>query len=209
MSGSTRKMKITSIKQQVKRKDRYAVHVDGKYSFSLGELELINSGLRLGQELNKTELEELEDKAKLDKAYDRALGLVAIRQRSKWEITDYLKRKKYEQEEIENILNKLSRAGYVDDLAFATAWVNNRRLLKPISKRKLIQELRQKRVSSEIINQVLAADETIEAEVLHELVVKKRQQTKYKDDLKLMQYLSRQGYNYGDIKEAMQVESED
>ncbi|HSX52908.1 MAG TPA: RecX family transcriptional regulator [Patescibacteria group bacterium] len=202
-------MKITSIKQQVKRKDRYAVHVDGKYSFSLGELELINSGLRLGQELNKTELEELEDKAKLDKAYDRALGLVAIRQRSKWEITDYLKRKKYEQEEIENILNKLSRAGYVDDLAFATAWVNNRRLLKPISKRKLIQELRQKRVSSEIINQVLAADETIEAEVLHELVVKKRQQTKYKDDLKLMQYLSRQGYNYGDIKEAMQVESED
>lgn len=201
-------MKITSIKQQVKRRDRYAIHVDGKYSFSLGELELINSGLRVGQEITKVELGKLENKAKLDKIYDRTLNYIAIRQRSQWEIEDYLKRKKYDPEEIENILNKLSGLGYVDDMAFARAWVSNRRLLKPISKRRLTQELRQKRVSSDIIDQVLSEDDTIEAEVLSELIAKKRQQSKYKEDLKLMQYLARQGYNYGDIKEALAREDE-
>ncbi len=201
-------MNITSIKQQVKRRDRYAIHVDGKYSFSLGELELINSGLRVGQEITKVELGKLEYKAKLDKVYDRALNYIAIRQRSQWEIEDYLKRKKYDPEEIENILNKLSGLGYVDDMAFARAWVSNRRLLKPISKRRLTQELRQKRVSSDIIDQVLAEDDTIEAEVLGELIAKKRQQSKYKEDLKLMLYLARQGYNYGDIKEALAREDE-
>ena len=197
-------MKITSIKQQVKRTDRYAIHVDNKYEFSLGELELINAGLKVGQELTKTELDGLKDRAKLDKAYDRTLNLIAMRPRSRWEIEDYLKRKKYEPEEIEATIKKLQGSGYINDEAFARSWLSSRRLLKAISKRRLIQELRQKRISDDIIELVMADDETDELSVLSELIAKKRQQSRYQDDLKLMQYLARQGYSYGDIKEAMQ-----
>src|SRR3989344_3242399 len=201
-------MKITSIKQQVHRQDRYAISIDGKYAFSFGESELINNGLRLGQELSAEEVSRLKDTAQLDKLYDRALSYIALRQRSRWELEQYFKRKKSPTPLIELILNKLSVNGYLDDQKFAQAWVNNRHLLKPISHRQLIQELRQKHVPSEIIDQVLAQDETDETEVLKELVAKKRRQTRYRDDLKLMQYLSRQGYNYGDIKEAIQKKSE-
>lgn len=194
-------MKITNIKPQVKRQERYSVYVDQKYTFSLGELELLNCGLRINQELNQKELDQLQDTAKLDKAYDRALNYLAIRQRSEWELRTYLKRKDYEPELIEQILNKLSVHNYIDDKKFATAWVNTRRLLKTTSKRRLQQELRAKRVSNDIIQQVLTEDQTNDQDTLRRLI--ERKQHRYPDKLKLIQYLSRQGYNYDDIKSAI------
>jgi len=193
-------MKITDIRRHVKRGDRYSVYVDGTYLFSFSETGLLNSGLRIGQELTKTEILELKQKATLDKAYDRTLNLISIRRRSEWEISQYLLQKDYGKDTIEIILNTLRKNGYADDFAFAKAWVENRRLLKSTSKRRLELELRQKRIADSTIKEVINADDTDERDVLRELVARKRKQTRYKDDIKLMQYLIRQGYNYGDVK---------
>lgn len=200
-------MKVTDIKQQVKRADRYSIYVDGKYSFPLGEAELLNVGLKIGQEFTEADLEELKNRAVVDKGYDRALNLIMRRPRSGWELRDYLKCKEYSPEAIDQILNKLSKRGFVDDADFARRWVESRRLLKSTSKRRLTQELRQKRVSDEIIQTTLENDETDEQEILRGLIVRKRKQPKYNDDLKLMQYLVRQGYNYGDIKSVLGEET--
>lgn len=196
-------MKITAIKQQVKRSDRFSIYVGEKYAFSLSEAELLKSGLKVNQEFTEAELKELRTKAVIDKGYDRTLNLISHRPRSEWELRDYLKRKDYDQESTEAIIHKLRERGWVDDRNFAERWVANRRLLKATSKRRLSQELRQKRVSDDIIHEVLAADETDEQQVLRDLIERKRQQTKFQDDTKLIQYLSRQGYNYNDIKSAM------
>lgn len=197
-------MKITDIKQQVKRQDRYSIYIDGKYAFSFSENELLSLGLRINQEFSEQELEELKKTAVEDKAYMRALDLLMRRNRSEWELRDYLKRKDYAPEIIDKILNRLHKAGYVDDKKFAAMWVENRRLLKAISKRKLQVELRQKRVADEIIQEVLSEDETDERQVLKDLIAKKRQQTRYQDDQKLMAYLMRQGFNYDDVKSTVQ-----
>lgn len=193
-------MKITNIKQQVKRSDRFSIYVDGIYRFSFGESELLNSRVHINMELTEGVLSDLQQAAELDKAYDRAINFISLRRRSQWEIEEYLKRKEYSPALIDIILNKLSIKNYIDDLAFAKAWVSSRRLLKAISQRKLSLELRAKRVSDEIIRQVISEDETSEADVLADLISRKRKQSRYQDDLKLMQYLARQGYNYGDIK---------
>ena len=193
-------MKITDIKQQVKRQDRYSIYVDGKYVFSFSENELLSLGLRVGQEFDEGELEKLKKSAIEDKAYMRSLDLIMRRQRSEWEVRDYLKRKDYESETVEKIVNRLSNSGYIDDKKFAEAWVNNRRLLKATSKRKLRLELKQKRVSDEVISEVISEDETDERQVLKDLIAKKRSQTRYQDDQKLIAYLMRQGFNYEDIK---------
>lgn len=196
-------MKVTAIKQQERLKDRYSIYIDDKYSFSLSEGGLLNSHLVVGQELDESELANIKADANFDKAYHRSLDLIARRPRSEWELRDYLKRKDYDQGVTEQVMRRLRQTGHLDDLTFAKAWVDNRRLLKSVSKRRLKQELRQKRVNDDVINQVLTEDETDERSVLRELIAKKRQQTRYQDDLKLMQYLSRQGFNYDDIKSAM------
>ena len=199
-------MKITAIKQQVKRADRYSIYLDGKYSFSLGEGELLKLGLHTGQELTEEELGNYQEESSFGKWFDKTLNLLSYRLRSEWELRDYLKRKDCPPEITERILNKLCINGYVNDEQFARRWVENRRLLKATSRRRLAQELKQKRISSEIIDKVLAADkdEVDEREVLKELVEKKR--ARYPDQTKLMQYLARQGYNYDDIKSALHEE---
>lgn len=193
-------MKVTTIKQQVKRADRYSIYVDGKYAFSFSEGELLNSGLRTGLEFDEAGLAELKDRAVQDKAYDRALNRISYRPRSEWEIRDYLKRKDTPEEVVDTIVARLKKHKYLDDQDFARRWVANRRLLKSTSKHRLSQELRQKRVADDIIQQVLSDDETDEQQVLRELIERKRKQLKYQDNLKLMQYLSRQGFSYDDIK---------
>lgn len=196
-------MKITDIKQQVKRQERYSIFVDDKYSFSLSENALMKSGIRIGREYSQAELDELQDTAVLDKAYMRSLDLLSRRARSEWELRDYLKRKDYGPEVIEKIIDRLGEAGYIDDYKFAVSWVESRHLLKNISSRKLWQELKQKRIPDEVINQVLEEDETDELETLKNLVAKKRSQSRYQDDQKLMAFLMRQGYRYDDVKTAM------
>jgi regulatory protein len=200
-------MKITAIKQQVKRQDRYSVFVDGKYAFSLSEGGLIDSRLASGQEIDAAELDKLKRAAGLDKAYGNALRYVAMRPRSEWELQDYFRRKKIDDEAGGEIISRLRALNLVDDLAFARSWVANRRLLKNISKRRLIMELKQKHVPEESIRAVLEEDETNERDQLRALVAKKR--ARYPDRQKFMQYLARQGFGFDDIKSVLAEDQEE
>ncbi|HLZ14372.1 MAG TPA: RecX family transcriptional regulator [Candidatus Saccharimonadales bacterium] len=199
-------MRITAIKQQQKRQDRYSVYVDGKFAFGLSEGALLEQGLASGQEITEVQLAALKKTAGLDKAYGNALRYVAMRPRSEGELADYFRRKGIDEAGGAHIAGRLRNFGLVDDLAFARAWVANRRLLKTTSKRRLGLELKQKRVAGDIITQVLTEDETDERAALQTLIAKKR--VRYPDDQKLMQYLARQGFRFDDIKAALQVEDE-
>jgi regulatory protein len=196
-------MKITSIKQQIKRADRYSIFVEGKYSFSLSEQALLESGLASGRELSAEQVKEFKQLSADDKIYNQALRYVAMRPRSVWEVGFYLERKKASPPLINIILNKLTNIGLLDDEKFAQAFVNDRRLLRPTSRRKITMELRKKHVPDEIIGKVLGEDAGKDRAALHAVIESKRRQAKYQDDIKLMQYLARQGFNYDDIKSAL------
>lgn len=197
-------MKITKISAQVKRPDRFSIFVDEKYSFSLSANQLLEQKLASGDELTEAELKRLKKLSDDDKIYAAALNYIAIRQRSRWEIETYLSRKKADQQLSTQIIEKLENLKLVNDEAFAKAWIENRKLLNPRSYRKLVAELKAKHVPDEIITKVLKKDTEEEREILKMLIAKKRQQTKYKDDLKLAQFLARQGFNYDDIKSLLQ-----
>lgn len=196
-------MNVTAIRQQERLKGRYSVYVDEKYAFSLSADALLDAKLFVGQTLTEKELKDYKRLSEDDKAYGLTLAYVARRIRSRGELHDYFKRKGYDGELSQQITKRLERQGFVDDDKFAEAWVRNRRLLKPVSVRRLQQELRQKHVSEEVIERTLAMDETNELDVLRELIARRRKQPRYQDDLKLMQYLARQGFSYDAIKTAL------
>lgn len=197
-------MKVTGIKQQVKRADRYSIFVEGKYSFSLSESALIDSKLASGQELTKEQVKEYKQLSSDDKLYNQALRYVAMRPRSRWEVEFYLERKNASPPLITSILNKLSIIGLLDDEKLAQAFVNDRRLLRPTSRRKMTAELHKKRVPDEAIDKALGSESQDEQTALKAVIESKRRQVKYQDNLKLMQYLARQGFGYDDIKSALQ-----
>lgn len=193
--------------------DRYSVYVDDAYSFSLSESALIESGIHSGLELTNSEVATYIKLSTDDKLYTRALRYVAMRQKSEWELLFYLERKGADPSLSHSILNKLSNIGLIDDEKYAQSYVNNRLLLRPTSRRKIIMELKKKRIASAVIDQVFSdqdGQETpSEQATLASVIERKRRQTKYQDDQKLMQYLARQGYNYGDIKSALRQDAEE
>lgn len=202
-------MQITGIKQQIKRQGRYSIYVDDAYAFSLSESALLDQKIRIGQEVTASQLQQFKDASRLDKAYNLVLAYVARRPRSEWELRDYFRRKEIDEEAGEQILTRLKNFGYVNDEAFARSWLENRRLLKPISRRRLMLELRQKHVPDDIVRLVLEEDETSDRDTLRQLIERKRRQTRYQDETKLMQYLARQGYGYDDIKSALREGDDD
>jgi regulatory protein len=196
-------MKITAIRPQQKIRNRYSIYCDDRYSFSVSEAMLLEQGLVAGQELTMADLKKYKQLSSDDNSFNRALRYAAIRNHSQWEMEQYLKRKDVSEDQSAVILARLADLGFIDDKNFANSWVENRRLLKPVSRRRLEQELRQKHVNSEIIKAALEEDLTEELTVLKNLVAKKRLQSSYKDNQRLMGYLSRQGFSYDDIKTAM------
>jgi regulatory protein len=201
-------VKITRISQQAKQHNRYSIYVDSLYSFSLSESALLASSLVSGQELTVADVAAYKAASADDKLYGRALRYVAMRPRSTWEIEFYLTRKEATPEMIKLTVTKLTDIGLLDDRKFATSFVHDRQLLRPTSKRKLSLELRKKHIASDIIDEVLRESVSSDGTALQEIVDRKRLQTKYQDDLKLMQYLARQGFSYGDIKSSLRQDDE-
>lgn len=198
-------MKVTAITQQIKNLSRFSVFLDNEYSFSLSQEDLLEAGLRIGDHLDAQQVARFKKMSEDGKLYDRLLGLLAARPRSRGELENYLDRKKTDNHTKNELLGKLEAVNLINDEDFARRWVENRRLLKPISRRKLRQELLQKRIDVRTIDKVIHEDEADELTVLRELVHKKRGLSKFKhDQQKLMQYLARQGFDYSDIKQVLE-----
>lgn len=144
---------ITALSVQKRNKERVNVFLDGEYAFSLSLNAAL--GLKRGQELSQTDIEQLASDDDVLRAYHHALRLLGSRPRSRLEIECYLRQKGYETEAIEGAMIRLVSNRYVDDEAFARSWLNHRERLQPRGVRGLSHELQQKGVEREIIEEVL------------------------------------------------------
>jgi regulatory protein len=197
---------VTAIKRQARvGSTRFNVSLDGSYTFTISDLDLSMSGLRVGQELTPEEAEQLSQNANEAKAYALALRYLGVRVRSRRELTDYLTRKGCESQESEAALERLEGLGLVDDLRFAQAWIADRMAVRPRSRMRLSQELAAKGVSRDIVDIALQELEPErEVSTLKDLIIRKQRSGGYSDPKKLIGYLQRQGYRWDLIKEALQ-----
>ncbi len=194
--------KITKIEQQQKRKDRYSIFVDEKYSFALPDYELVAANIAKGQEISDDELTKLQQLAIGSKVYDKAIHYLSFRPRSIKEVRDHLAGKEIDVNEVEEAIDRLTGHGFLDDKSFAKSWVESRGLLKPSSKRKLVMELRQKGVGAEIIEEILEEiSPNDEIETIKQIAQKKIRTMS--DQRKLTDYLLRQGFSYHQIQAAL------
>ena len=195
---------ITAIKKQIKREDRFSVYLDGKYAFSLSSSELIQSRLHEGDQVSGQQIEDFKRVSTLGKLYDRVMTLLMARPRSEQEIKLYFKKKETPPDIADTILQRLKSEGHIDDESFAQWWVDQRRQFKSRSRRMLQAELAQKGIKRRIADDVLShVERSDDLEMLKTLIEKKRRLTRYQDREKLIAYLARQGFGYGDVVQAL------
>jgi regulatory protein len=197
---------VTRIAAAVKTPGRYNIFVDGKYACSLDELQLVESGLKRGDELSEERLAELRDDSAFGKHYVRALDLISRRRRSEQEIRDYARRKEWTPENTERVVTRLAARGYLDDAEFARRWVEGRHAVRGVSRRKLVMELRQKGIAEELVEAALAESERSDRTEMEKVIAKKRRQY---DDEQLIAYLTRQGFDRSLARELVTQQTQD
>jgi regulatory protein len=119
-------MTITGIEPQKRAKNRYSVFIDGEFAFGLGGVDLLYHKLEAGQEITADRLGRIIEETVFIKARDKAVSLLAFRQRSVKELTDRLSGD-FGKEIIRRVTDWLSEQKYLDDGAFAENLAQNLR----------------------------------------------------------------------------------
>jgi len=82
-----------------------------------------------------------------------AIKLLSIRKRSVFEMKNRLKRKKFEDDVIDEVIKELFEYKYLNDAEFAEAYINDRINFNPRGSFLIKKELREKGIAENIVNQ--------------------------------------------------------
>jgi regulatory protein len=194
--------KITALEFQKRNPERVNVFLDGKFAFGLPAI--IAARLKPGQLLIDAEIQALQAEGSIETAYDRTLNYLSYRPRSRGEVVRYLQKRDLPEGEIEAVVERLERAGLLDDEAFARYWVENRERHRPKGLRALRYELREKGISSETIDRVLVSVDVSDS--AYRSAARKARQLAHLDEQsftrKIVEYLARRGFDYEVAREA-------
>lgn len=214
--------KITDIKEQ-KRKDRFNIYLDGKFSFALSAEALVKADLSVDQEISNKEIEKLRNQDIEGKLYNRVLGFLSYRPRSEKEVRNYLLKKisvrqpgyrtvpgqladQRQSAFIESIVERLKSQDLINDTNFTKWWIEQRQTFQPKGIWALKQELKQKGISENLIAKWLNGSMVEKTEVrgARKAAQKKlrilRSLTPRETRQKLTQFLAYRGFSYQTIK---------
>ncbi|MBS1794156.1 MAG: RecX family transcriptional regulator [Acidobacteria bacterium] len=146
------------------------------------------------------------------RTFDRAVNLLTYKPRSVNELRQRLLEKDWTNRAIvDEVIEKLSYYGYLDDLQFAKSYAASQIRQKPVGKRVLKQKLAQKKLDKETVDEALerALEETPEDEIIDRAIEKRlrlkgRPETR-EDAKKFYDYLLRQGFSYELVSDKMRA----
>lgn len=207
-------MKINKITQSTYKDDRAVIHLDSGKVFSVHKVLLLDNQLWVGKELTQEVFERIEKEDLYYKLLDKAYGKLARRLCSKRELIQYLNKFIYtskllvDSNDVDRIVLKVEEMGLIDDFKFAQQYVELRNKRK--SENELKNLLRQKGISSEIIDRVFTQNFTeTELKTLKVLAEKKlrnlqgRNLDKKDIKTKLLSFLYRKGFPFESSKQVV------
>jgi regulatory protein len=200
-------MQVTAITPARRREGRFDVVVDGSVTATLSIEAIERLHLSVGTIVDDLLSAALARETGIVATYDRALNLLALRARSASEMRRALIRKGEPPDQVDAAIERLLRAGFLDDASFAKQFVRSRAVGGGLSRRRVQQELRRRGVSPELADaaiQEVFADERVDDSQALERAARKKLKTLGRVDeptrkRRLYAYLARRGYDSHDI----------
>ncbi|MGA8942938.1 MAG: RecX family transcriptional regulator [Thermoactinomyces sp.] len=192
--------KITRIEKPSPRTRRYNIYVDGEILLSVHEDVLVKYRLRKGMQIDEKEVQALLEAEEYNKAKQAAYRYLSYKPRTTQELKMVLTRKGYDSERTDRVINELKASGFLNDLEYAKAWVDERQRYKGYGKKRLRQELLKKGIASSIVDEVLTdMDEEEQRRLAISIAERRYSRIKSepwtKIERRLGNYLVRQGYS--------------
>ncbi|HEY84571.1 MAG TPA: RecX family transcriptional regulator [Chloroflexi bacterium] len=192
--------KITTLVIQKKNKERVNLFLDDAFAFGISLDAALN--LKKGQFLSDEEIARLKFDDQAGQAYQKSLNFLSYRARSKQEIKQYLQKKGFGEEAVEEAIERLADKGYLNDVEFGQLWVENRNRFNPKGKTALRYELRAKGLSEADIEEALDGldEENLAWQAVQKQLTRWQALDKLTFKQKLSSHLARRGFSYDIIQ---------
>ena len=180
--------------------DKYRIYLDnGEVIDTYGEV-ILKDNLLLKDELTSLEYAHIFSETQLVEAYQQCVKYISVRIRSTKEIRDYLSKKKLDDIDIDEIVNRLTKNKLLDDSHFVECFVKDKLNFTTMGEYKIIFELKKHQIDSNIIQQYSYLwDSDVMIPKIEKLVDKQIQSNSKLDSYKLRdkiyRYLINQGYS--------------
>ena len=190
---------VTTLEVKQGKKECVSLFLDDEFTLEIPLIQAAN--LRRGQNLSDAEVQGLIDESVVVKAFDKAINLLSIRPRSIEEVRRRLARAGFADSVVAAAIDRLREQRYVDDLAFARFWIENREAFKPMSPRAIAHELYQKGVERDVYDALLEAIDVEDAAYRSskKQIWRYRGKMRYEFKTRLTAMLRRRGFDFDTI----------
>lgn len=170
---------------------------------------MLESGLAKGEVLDQDRIDDILARDAIDRAVSTAMRALEQRMQTGRELRTRLLRKGFEPETIDSAIARLTDYGYLNDERFAELWIENRLAHRPRGKRMLEQELRQKGIDRQIVDETVAGMEIDDRAAALELARKRLKSVQGlppdEQNKKLTGILVRRGFDFGVIRTTLET----
>lgn len=147
---------VTAVETRRNSSKSVKIHLDTGSALCLSAVVAADAGIREGRRLSGHEISGLRNADEIHRSLSYALRLIALRPRSHKELSVRLARRGFDPAIVQQVLAKLDQQGLADDDAFARFWLDNRQRFRPLGRRLMELELRQKGIDASIIAEAVA-----------------------------------------------------
>jgi regulatory protein len=185
--------KITKIVAQ-KRAGRYNIYLDEQYAFPISESVMIKFRVFKGMEVDEQLQTAMIAADDVSKAYTRALDYLSHQLRTEKEVHDKLRDEEIDEAVIDATMQQLRELRLLNDQQYADAFVRTAKRTSDKGPRVIRQNLRQKGVGEQLIDDALAGQFSIEEQVDNATELARKLAKRYhRQAFKTMQQKVRQG----------------
>ena len=195
-------IKISKIEVQKNHKDRVSIFVDDEYYASMYLDTAVKYGIEKDKELDEDQFKKLLLESDQNLAVSKAVKYLDTALKTTKQIREYLIKKGYDKIVIDHVIEKLKEYKFIDDQAFAEAYV--RTYQNKYGKVMLKNKLFEKGVPKNIIEEILFEYESQE-EIIDNLLSKKIGTQKLTPELltKCTRFLAGRGFSFDEINSAI------
>ena len=195
---------ITKIESQKKNNDRVNIYVDGEFFMAVFTELIYTFNLKKGMEIDQNNLTYILKEEMYIKAKNKALNILSKADQSEKKIREKLS-SEFEEDTIDIVIEFLLKNKFIDDDLLAQKIVNTNVNLNKCGRNKIKQNLYNKGISIESINEAISEiDKDIEFENAMYLAKKRYERVKNEDKRKIYQKISQhlayKGFDYDIIK---------
>ena len=144
------------IKYKKLTNSRYKVYLEDNHELLLYEDVILKYNLLIRKDIDEKLIIEMDKYNQECDVYYVALNSIKNRFRSVYELRGILLKKEYPIDLIDKAINKLLEQGYLNDRSYCKSFINNQMITTNNGPYKIIRELNEKKVDSNIIDEEIS-----------------------------------------------------